>query len=297
VKTVPDFEGAWIDSEITFELRKKEKKEDRSVSDEKVEQGPAETLDSWIDKDPTYRISKLEAANQKVVSISPDGTIAQAITIMMTHDFTQLPVMTSERDVKGILNWRSIGSRMALGATADLVRNLMESHNEISHDASIFSAISTIVAKDYVLIRGSDNKINGIVTVSDLAIQFQTLTEPFLLLSEIENLIRNLLESNFTKEELASARDPAAGGRVIDSVADMTFGEYIRLLQSPEKWKQIKLSIDRDIFCKDLDRVREIRNGVTHFDPDGISEEELGFLREFANFLKELQKISNRKKS
>ena len=27
VKTVPDFEGAWIDSEITFELRKKEKKE------------------------------------------------------------------------------------------------------------------------------------------------------------------------------------------------------------------------------------------------------------------------------
>jgi hypothetical protein len=38
-----------------------------------------------------------------------------------------------------------------------------------------------------------------------------------------------------------------------------------------------------------LKRVVRIRNDVMHFDPDGISPEELHTLREFARFLGDLQ--------
>jgi hypothetical protein len=71
----------------------------------------------------------------------------------------------------------------------------------------------------------------------------------------------------------------------------LTFGEYIRLLENPERWERLQLTIDRALFCKNLDRVRAIRNDVTHFDPDGITPDDLETLRKFTNFLKQLEVI------
>jgi CBS domain-containing protein len=34
--------------------------------------------------------------------IPPDSLVEEAVTLMLANDFSQLPVMTSERDVKGI---------------------------------------------------------------------------------------------------------------------------------------------------------------------------------------------------
>jgi len=42
------------------------------------------------------------------------------------------------------------------------------------------------VTHEYVLIRAADRRICGIVTTSDLGLQFLQLGEPFLLLGEIE---------------------------------------------------------------------------------------------------------------
>jgi hypothetical protein len=141
------------------------------------------------------------------------------------------------------------------------------------------------------IVRGNGNRITGIVTASDLSLQFQQLAEPFLLLGEIENHIRRILGENFSTEELASLRDPSDGHRKIAGVADLSFGEYIRLLENDARWKKIKISIDRAVFCGQLDKVREIRNDVMHFDPDGIPPADLERLRDFAHFLQRLQTI------
>ncbi len=304
VSTFPDFESAWIDTPIGFILTSSKQalvEEDPGIdssistarpTDDVLVSGTETT--NRISKDPTYRVSKLQAANQIIVSIKPDSTITQAVTLMLAGGFSQLPVMTNERDVKGTITWKSIGSRMALGASAELARDFMERHYEISSDTSIFSAIPLIVANDYVLVRGIDNRITGIITANDLSVQFRNLTEPFLLLSEIENLVRNRIGKRFSPTDLASAREPDSTDRQIQNVADMTIGEYIRLLQNPERWAQLALRVDRNIFCKQLDEVRQIRNDVMHFDPDGITEDALEHLRDFANFLKQLENISSR---
>lgn len=158
--------------------------------------------------DPTFRISQLAAANKKPTSAAPDDTVQKVITVMLANDFSQLPVMTSERDVKGIVSWSSIGSRLAVGKSGLHVRELMDSHQEIRAELSLFQAIPVIVQHQYVLVRGGDSRITGIVTATDLSLQFQQLAEPFLLLSEIENHVRRLLGDNFTPEELAVVRDP-----------------------------------------------------------------------------------------
>jgi hypothetical protein len=102
-----------------------------------------------------------------------------------------------------------------------------------------------------------------------------------------------MIGENFPAQELAAALDPGAPSRPILSVDDLTFGEYIRLLQKPERWAQLNLAIDRVMFCKDLDVIREIRNDITHFDPDGITDEELERLRDFKSLLETIERISN----
>ncbi len=111
------------------------------------------------------------------------------------------------------------------------------------------------------------------------------------MLGEVEHHVRRLIESKFTEAELADARDPGDTQRQIKSVADLTIGECIRLLENEEKWKRIGLAVDRVIFIRDLHKVRAIRNDVMHFDPDPLSSDELQELRAFVRFLETLWEI------
>jgi hypothetical protein len=226
------------------------------------------------------------------VSAKPDAPLAEAITVMLTKDYSQLPVMTSDREVKGAISWRSIACRLALNKHGTAVRDFMDPVDILSSEASLFDAVKVIVEKQYVLVRATDNRIAGIVTASDVSEQFQTLSEPFLLLSEIENDLRRMLQERFSLQELATAKDPADTTRTISSVHNMTFGEYIALLENPTNWTKLSLPLDRATFARQLREIREIRNDVMHFDPDGIPGRSLLTLREFSKFMQRLRSLA-----
>jgi predicted transcriptional regulator len=303
--TDPDFESAYIDSSIEFKL-KPEISQEIVITPEPAKLAlsglnpsviisdsitVSDKTELTIYNDPTYRISKLEAANKKPVFVTPNNTLQEAVTIMLINDFSQLPVMINEREVKGVLSWTSIGSRLSLRKDGSQAKEFMDQHQEILADSSLFQAIPIIVQYQYVLIRGSDKRITGIVTASDLSLQFKQLSEPFLLLGEVENHIRNIIRQKLSPEELSSVKDPNDNKRIVSGVDDLTFGEYIRLLENPDRWNKVGLPIDRATFCKELGRVRDIRNDVMHFDPDGIPPNDLECLRGVARFLQELQRI------
>jgi hypothetical protein len=113
-----------------------------------------------------------------------------------------------------------------------------------------------------------------------------------VFLGEIENHVRSLIQrGGFTNAELHDCCDPSDIDRSIDGIFDLTFGEYLRLPEKEDFWSRLNLSIDRTIFIDKLDKIREIRNDVMHFDPDGITESELDTLRKFAGFLQKMQPI------
>src|SRR5207237_7973893 len=128
------------------------------------------------------------------------------------------------------------------------VRECIEAADRIRSDASLFEAIQQIVEHECVLVRDATRKLTGIVTTADLSLQFAQLGEPFLLLGQIENHVRNLIANKFTKAELAGVRDPADSGREIEDVSDLTFGEYTRLLENPKRWETFAIQIDRKTF-------------------------------------------------
>lgn len=275
--TRPDFESGYIDGSVEFVMRE---------SADSV--NPSTELPLT---DPTFRIRKLEAANKAVVSVSPDSDWHQATTLMLLHNFSQLPVMTGKRDVKGIVSWASIGKRLALGQEPTWVRECMDQHQEIGIDSSLFDAITTIVESEYVLVRNEQSEISGIVTTADLSLQFQQLGEPFLLIGEIENYVRRMIKGRFSVDALAQAGDPSNPGKTIERVEDLTLGEYCRLLENQSRWQSLGLSIDRKEFIKKLDEVRDIRNDIMHFEPDGISDEALEVLRQLVKFFQSMAKV------
>ena len=165
----------------------------------------------------------------------------------------------------------------------------MEPAHIVSIEDSLFSAINAIAEHDYVLVRATDRKICGIVTASDFNDQFRRLAEPFLLIGEVEGGIRQILHGKFSPKELEDAKAPGEYDRKIEGPADLTFGKYVRLIDSDDRWRKLRLEIDRVEFVSRLNQVRAIRNDVMHFDPDGLEDSDMESLREFAQFLKRLR--------
>lgn len=308
--TKPDFQYAYIDSTVRFELApEREVTKITGVPVESTEPVIAPAVEPIAEvestpnivtgaiEDPTYRIGKLPAANQALFKVTPNSTLGEAVTLMLSNSVSQLPVMPNERDVKGMVTWSSIGSRLAMENKSEAITHYMERHHELSADISIFSAIGVIVSHDYVLVRDSERKISGIVTTSDLSILFHQLGEPFLLIGEIENHIRGLVDGKFPTTVLKEACDPGDTRREVTDVNDLTFGEYVRLLEKPENWERLALPLDRKIFIDQLVKVRDIRNDVMHFDPDPLGKDELDILRDFVQFLQRLREITSRSDS
>jgi CBS domain-containing protein len=180
--TQPDFEGAYIDSPIEIRLVP-----DgggavvATVAGTSIAAAVGDLIVATPEPsapvrvgiaDPTYRLSKLAAANKPPVFVAPDQAILDAVTLMLSNDFSQLPVMTNERNVKGMVSWRSIGARWALGKDGTYVREFTDEAVEIPADRSIFAALPTIVDQGYVLVRDATSRVSGIVTTSDLSLQF-----------------------------------------------------------------------------------------------------------------------------
>lgn len=269
LRTCPDFEFEWVDNPLKV-----------------VHDDAADDLTTRATADPTVRIGMLEGAHSTPVSVTRDDPLATATTIMCIRDYSQLPVMQGDRDVKGIISWKSIGAAHAQGASPGYVRDCMDDAEVIDAKVPLADAAEVIYKHDYVLVRGDQGKITGILTAVDLAREFKERTYPFLLIGEIEHHIRNLILGRFAPEEFVAA----AGGDVrVRGPDQLTLGGYQRLLGSEQMWAKLGINIDRSVFLKQLERVREIRNDVMHFSagpPDESDTLELECMARFCRTIR-----------
>ena len=317
LQTEPDFETAWIDEPIWLQLKSGASKgeitaesidTDRdeefvlestpSAVEQAVEQSEAaptsaepETSEGDPDQDggdPTFRIGSLPAANKGLVTVNQNDDVAKAVTLMLEYDFSQLPVMQGEREVKGVVTWKSIGLRKALSAKCECVGDCQEDPRIVDANRTLFDTIPIIVDHGYVLVRQRDRRISGIVTASDLSLQFQTLAEPFLLLREIELHIRRVVKGRITAEDFCVLDTPLQQNRQLQEIEDLSLGEYVKLLENPQVWDKLNLRIDRVVLTKLLESVRRIRNEVMHFDPDPMTADQLATLKRAVRLMQEV---------
>ncbi len=268
IETVPSYLDIWVDASII--LRHKEKATTRT------------------EFDPIKRLQILKAANIKPTSINPDADLQKAITLMLHNDYSQLPVATNDRDARGFISWETIAKAYLSKKTITKVSDCMEKDiNILPLDKPLLDSMKVINEHGFVLVKGSDNVICGIVTVADISYVLGYITEPFMLLEEIEKNLRLLLDGIFLKEDLARMF-PDFSYSTID---DLTFGDYIRIIENESNWKKLSIMADRSKVKNVLDEIRNIRNDVMHFDPDGLSHSDFESLRKASRFVAKLRSL------
>ncbi len=244
--------------------------------------------------DPTMRIRDLDSAKNAPTCVSPTTSVREAMTIMLLNNFSLLPVINGKpkvSNVKGVISWHSIGEQYAMGAKCTEVRQCMKKPQLIDGNEALATAIDLILEHEYALVYDGSRTISGIVTTYDLGKQFRELSEPFLLLEEIETHIRVLISrAGFTVDELRDAVNPNDAERKakVNGIYDLTFGEYTRLF-GRNGWSKLGLPIDRKTLIGELENIGRIRNDVMHFSPDPVSPNDIQTLRNLVSFLRRVR--------
>ncbi|MCC8965117.1 hypothetical protein H8A95_23070 [Bradyrhizobium sp. Pear76] len=102
LETTPDFESNYIDAPLQI-ARVEAVSDNSATSGERVAtttlpeavNNPAVveiTTSDWVRRDPTYRLSKLAPANQNIISVKPDSSLAEVVALLLLKNFSQLPL-------------------------------------------------------------------------------------------------------------------------------------------------------------------------------------------------------------
>jgi len=287
--TDPDFATVGIDAFVNLSLATAKPSNGEGDVDNGEDESIRDTRDTGAQAtDPALYVGMLPAATSGVVSVKRDNNLSVAVTKMMYHNYSQLPVTQDLRRIDGMISWRSIGVARTKKEDADCeyVRDCLDKdYSTVELDTPLLDAVAEIAQQEAVLVLGPDKRITGIVTTSDLSLKYHELAAPFLLLQEIEYRLRLLIDEVFSREEMAEARDPRDDRRQIRSAADLSFGEYIRLVEARKNWHRLTLPLDRRVFVKLLRDVRDVRNEIMHFSPDDLSSENLDKIEKLRKLL------------
>ena len=291
LRTNPDFATVGIDTFVGFSLAPAKASDGQGGADTTEDESTGDTGATEPQAtDPALYVGMLPAATRGVVSVTRDNNLSTAVTKMMYHNYSQLPVTQDLRRIDGMISWRSIGvARTKEDADCEYVRDCLDKdYSTVELDTPLLDAVAKIAREEAVLVLGPDKRITGIVTTSDLSLKYHELAAPFLLLQEIEYRLRLLIDEAFSMEEMAEARDPRDDRRQVRSAADLSFGEYIRLVEARKNWNRLTLPLDRRVFVKLLRDVRDVRNEIMHFSPDDLSSENLEKIEKLRKLLEQL---------
>lgn len=274
------------------------------ASDPPLDQAP---VDAWITLRPRvvsassdgaaapklryagFRVGALLRGDRALVSVKPDAPVREAVTQMLLHDYSQLPVLRNDWDCLGFVTWKSIGHENFFSATATARDCLRGEFEECGVDDNLFDVLDRIIRYEVVIVRGAGRRVLGVLTTTDLAEAFRTLAEPFLLLSEVEGHLRAVLDRVFSPAEMRDACLPDERSQDVRSAADLSFGSYVRLLQPRAGFERLGVPHDHGVVTRELDAVREVRNRVMHFRPEGLGAADLDRLRHFAQLLRDME--------
>ncbi len=276
--TVPSFRKVTLDTTVRLS----------TIPDEGVEISDDihEAVDDAAQPAKGLTIGNLPSALGAVESVPPTATFEHAITVMLLNDYSQLAVMEGQRKLRGAISWKSIAqARQVHSSSAKFTDAIIEA-NVVRYDKELRDVLPMLEASDFVFVRDANDVIAGIVTTADVVHAYGELATPFFLIGELDQALRQVISRTFTIGEVISLCDPD-GSRKIGSFDDLSMGDYQRVLENPDLWDKLGWPLERSVFVRRLNELREIRNDVMHFNPDPLPLAAVNKLRHAINVLRE----------
>jgi CBS domain-containing protein len=237
-------------------------------------------------------VGNLPSALNHVVSVPPTATFDEAITVMMLNGYSQLAVLSGTHTLRGAVTWQSIAYTRHANPNASFADAIIPAR-ESRYDQELVEVLPDLETWDFVFVRDEKNAVAGIVTTADVVGKYRELSTPFILIGELDQVLRQLISRTFTLKEVTSLCD-ADGSRSVKSFDDLDMGDYQRVLENPECWAKLGWRVDRATFVKRLDDLRVIRNNVMHFNPEPLPANTVERLRYILKLLRDFGGLTTR---
>ncbi|THV41163.1 CBS domain-containing protein [Glycomyces buryatensis] len=242
-----------------------------------------EDVEDVVEPEPLTR--QLGTLPSAVVSVASTESLTYAWTLMAQHGFSQLPVIDGNL-YRGTITCQSIADAALRRPGDATISDALVQARVVDFDAELLEVIAVLETNDFILVQNQARSITGIMTAADLAIQFGTLAQPFLLVEEIERRLRQAIDEVFTSSEIRAA---FKGNSRIKSASDLSFNGYRILVEDSKRWEQLGWHWDRALFCDNMAKANKIRNEIAHFATDPLTSSQLKIL---TSLLEQLRRVT-----
>lgn len=219
-------------------------------------------------------------AQSRIEMVAGNTSVKTVIELMSEMDYSQVLVRGPEARAIGVFSWRQFTLRAhalhdlkdafskVLAYPVDQFMRPLRPTDFVGPDEYIDTDVDWI-GNDFVVV-GSPEDPLGILTISDVWGILNDFAEAFVLLHEIELILRSIVWSvagDLTDEWLARMRTPE-GQAPPRTLEDLTLHQFGTLIcQKQDRWPRFADHIGgpREVFHTDLMNVVAIRNDVMHF--------------------------------
>ena len=225
---------------------------------------------------PFREVGSVFPGEVTIVSVTPQTRVGEALKLMLETRFSQLPVIEND-EVLGVFSLWSLAHQLALApdlVVKDLeVGELMEQLPKVTVKDSVHSILNHLDRHDALLVH-SPHGLQAILTPIDMLQYFYRIARPFILIQEIELALRHLIEACAPNDKLRECISRGVGKEfekrgkpAPTTLNDMTFVHYQKIITCNDNWPMFEglLGNNSQLVYAKLDRVREIRNTVFHF--------------------------------
>ncbi|MHC4619375.1 MAG: CBS domain-containing protein [Planctomycetota bacterium] len=226
-----------------------------------------------------HLVKSLLPADQKVVSAPPEMKVADAIELMLEHNYSQLPIVAGNA-VLGVFSFRSLSAgALEMGATGASLGDLPvdEFTEELAfvHSSDSWESLLDLLDRDDGVLVGNRDHLEGILTAMDVLKYLHGIARPFVLLAEIELSLRRIINACVSDEEWAecvanglSSKYPR--DRLPANSTEVTFNDYVQIIGSKENWPLFAVAFgpDEGQRKRTISRLKQaglLRNDVFHF--------------------------------
>lgn len=244
-----------------------------------------------------YQVEQLLEGKGPLVSVKKEDTVTHALSLMIEHDFSQLPVLSSNGDfdeVEGMVTYEGIirGIRnFGLNIESLKVRDVIGNMAVYNGDDDLFDILDRLKETNAVIILNKEfPHIEGIITSYDTTEYFRNRTEDLMRVEDIEVTIKDIIKEaykipsdSFEEDEVDNEKLEKAAKNISQrgsnskpkTFNDLTLAEYINLLTHPDTWGFYKAILDLPVESVKalLHRTRETRNLLAHFRGDLSAEQ------------------------
>ena len=151
----------------------------------------------------------------ELTKINCEENVEKAIGLMLNKEYSQLPVMKGDKMV-GVISHESVAKTLfsfietkSKPPSKVRVKHCMERVSEVfSIEDDLFSLLNTLAERSFVFV-SKRSIVTDIITSYDALRFFRACGEDFLVLNDIENIMRKIIADKFDASSFARSQNPA----------------------------------------------------------------------------------------